>query len=72
MSVVFAGYLLVEQMLPHFGSPGAVTWYTVDSIDWEAEAIGLILDGQLQPCVDLALFPYNRARGCCADHIGDT
>jgi len=55
MGVVFAGDLLVAQRLANTGSRNAETGHPVDSVKGQAEAVGLVANGQLQRCVDVAL-----------------
>src|SRR5437870_4990809 len=47
---------LVNQLFPHAGTRDAETWHSVDGVDGNTEAIGLIADGELQRRVDVALF----------------
>src|ERR1700758_2583087 len=47
--------LLVEQGLASARSGDVETRYAVDRVDGEAEAVGLITNGQLQRRVDVAL-----------------
>jgi hypothetical protein len=54
--VMFALYLLVEQHLPNAGSCNLKARYSINRIDRQAEAIGLVLDGKLQGRVDIPLF----------------
>ena len=50
-----AGYLLVEQRFANAGAGDAEARHPVDRVDRQAETVGLVLDGQFQRRVDVAL-----------------
>jgi hypothetical protein len=56
VGVLFTRDLLVDEVLANAGAGDAETRHPVNRIDGQAEAIGLIPDGQLQRRVDVALF----------------
>src|SRR5262245_8417361 len=55
ISVIFARDLLVKQSVPNTGAFDTETGHPINSIDRQAETIGLIADGELQRRVDVAL-----------------
>ena len=55
LGVVLTGDLLVEQGLSHAGARFTETGYPVDGVNGQAEAVGLVANGQLQWRVDVAL-----------------
>jgi len=58
--MILALYLLIEQPLPNAGPRNPKTRYPVNRIDCQAEAVRLVLDGQLQRRVDVPLFLVTR------------
>jgi len=53
--VVFACDLLVAQGFSNTGSGDAETGHSVDGVNGQAEAVGLVANGQFQRRVDVAL-----------------
>src|SRR5437879_5499053 len=56
IGVLFTRDALVNQLFPHAGTSDAEAWHPVDGVYRNAEAIGLITDGEFQRRVDIALF----------------
>src|SRR6476659_6152082 len=55
VGMLFTRDLLVEQSLAHAGAGDTETGHPVDGVDGQAEAIGLIADGEFQRRVDVTL-----------------
>ena len=56
VGIMTACYLPVPELLLGMGAGDMQTRHPVDHVDCQAETVNLVLDGQLQRSVDVALF----------------